>query len=198
MLPADARKSSQADGGDRGSANRKRVCGNSSPKGGKLDVCTARLPANHRRSRAGWREAHRKKVQKRCKSIKRGVLASPSSAQPQKALPGRPLLAVSRKANPAGVRPLRLASGLHTSTPHTPHLTPRTSHLTKPRIPCAPPPHTTRPRNRPLLILRRGAGCVIVGGGCDGTNSIDGSPTRGDASASSAHTIHWAGIMRSA
>ena len=93
----------------------------------------------------------------------------------------------------------------HTShlTPHTSHLTPHTSHLT---------PHTspnreflvpllriqTRPRNRPLLILRRGAGCVIVGGGCDGTNSIDGSPTRGDASASSAHTIHWAGIMRSA
>jgi hypothetical protein len=31
-----------ADGGDRGSASRKRVCGNASPKGGKLDVCAVR------------------------------------------------------------------------------------------------------------------------------------------------------------
>jgi hypothetical protein len=163
-------------------------------------VCTARLPANHRRSRAGWREAHRKKVQKRCESIKRGVLASPSSAQPQKALPGRPCWQCLERPTRLGfahcVWPLDFT--LPHLTLHTSHFTPHTSHLTKPRIPCAPPPHTTRPRNRPLLILRRGAGCVIVGEGCDGTNSIDGSPTRGDASASSAHTIHWAGIMRSA
>jgi hypothetical protein len=95
------------------------------------------------------------------------------------------------------------ASGLWTShfhtshsTPHTPHLTPHTSQNREFLVPLLR--IQTRPRNRPLLILRRGAGCVIVGEGCDGTNSIDGSPTRGDASASSAHTIHWAGIMRSA
>jgi hypothetical protein len=178
--------------------------------------CAARLPANHRQSR-GWREAHRKKVLLQHDATRLSAACSPppSSAQPQKALPGRPCWQCleSREANLAGVLPLRLASAVWTShftsfhttrftlhishfTPHTSHLTPHTSHNRESPVPLLR--IQTNTQNRPLLILRRGAGCVIVGEGCDGTNSIDGSPTRGDASASSAHTIHWAGIMRSA
>jgi hypothetical protein len=151
MLPADARKSSQAESPTEGTAD----LPSCQQKTG-LWECFAerrkarcvRLPANHRQSR-GWREAHRKKVLLQHDATRLSAACSPppSSAQPQKALPGRPCWQCleSREANPAGVLPLRLASAVWTShftsfhttrfTLHTSHFTPHTSHLT---------PHTSR------------------------------------------------------
>jgi hypothetical protein len=113
--------------------------------------CAARLPANHRRE-PGWREAHRKKVQKDATRI------SAACSPPRLPLPPRSL----KRRCPVGPcwqcleRPTRLGFSRciwpldftlsHLTLPHltlhTSHLTPHTSHLTKPRIPCAPPPHT--------------------------------------------------------
>jgi hypothetical protein len=136
------------------------------------------------------------------------VLASPFLRAASKGAARSALLAVSRESrgqpgwgSPTAPSLCTLDShftSFHTTrfTLHISHFTPHTSPNRESPVPLLRMPTNTQ--NRPLLILRRGAGCVIVGEGCDGTNSIDGSPTRGDASASSAHTIHWAGIMRSA
>jgi hypothetical protein len=133
-------------GRGRRSANRKRVCGNSWPKGGKLDVRTAKLPTNHRRD-PGCREAHRKRVQDATRLS--AACSTPFLRLPRKALPSEPCWRCLERLPQLGfpLWPLRLDFRKQNQL----------------RIPCAPPPRPDHTQNKLLLILRRGAGCVIVG-----------------------------------
>jgi hypothetical protein len=129
------------------------------------------LPTNHQLE-PGWREAHSKKYKNHATQL--SAACSP---------PLPPLDTKGAALGSVPARPGWLGISLCNLWP-----APRPTE-TVPLLRIQTTPNQKK-RSVANLLLRRGAGRVIVGEGSNGTNGTKASPRRGDVSASSARMLH--------